>query len=341
MKMKRLGRTELMVSEIGCGGVPIERLPFDEAVDVVRYCYDRGMNIFDTGHAYGDSEDKIGAALEDVRDKVVLATKSLAQSADKIYKHVNHSLERLRTSYIDIYQFHNIGDMAGLERILSPGGAYEGLQKAKDERKIRFISLSSHNNDVAIKACKTGLFDTLQIAFNFIEVEPADEVFKVCEEMDMGILGMKPLGGGRLERPDLCFPFLQQYPQIVPIPGIETRKEADEILELYVSPRSLSESNWDDIKAIREELGDEFCHRCGYCMPCSKKVQIPFVLVYQSVKKLWAPDLVISFLKEAMDSVDECTECGECIKKCPYDLPIPDLLSNTKEEYDDFVKKHG
>ena len=340
MRSTRLGKTCLMISELGFGGIPIIRLGFDEAVEVVRHCFEHGITFFDTANVYGDSEKKIGVALESVRDKVVLATKTLLREADDAADHVKYSLENLRTDCIDIYQTHNIANDETLENLLASGGAYEALAKAREEGKIRFIGFSSHNIATAVKACRTGKFDTLQFPFNFIEREPADELFKAAREMDMGIIAMKPLGGGLLERADLCFKFLQRHPGVVPIPGIQAKEELDEIIELYKNPVPLSDADIKAIEAIRSELGLKFCHRCEYCMPCEKGVTIPGVLSFKSVARRLAPMAAIGMAYGAMESVEKCEDCGECIEKCPYDLPIPDLLKENLALYNDFKDRH-
>lgn len=340
MRNIRLGKTDLEVSELGFGGIPIIRLGFDEAVEVVRHCYDRGVTFFDTANVYGDSERKIGAALESVRDKVVLATKTLLREADVAADHVEYSLDNLKTDCIDLYQIHNIANDETLEKVLGAGGAYEALAKAREDGKVRNIGMSSHNISTAIKACRTGKFDTLQFPFNFIERDPAEELFDVAREMDMGIIGMKPLGGGLLERADLCFGFLQQHPDVVPIPGIQSKAEVDEIAALYQAPKTLSDADLQAIETIRSELGLKFCHRCEYCMPCDKEVTIPGVLNFKSVAKRLMPAAAIAMAHAAMESVEKCEECGECVERCPYDLPIPELLKENLALYKDFAKQH-
>ena len=341
MRSITLGGTGLTISELGFGGIPIIRLEFDDAVKVVRHCHENGVTFFDTANVYGDSEKKIGAALESVRDKVVIATKTLQREADEAADHVNYSLDNLRTDCIDIYQTHNIANDETLEKVLAPGGVYEALAKARDDGKIRFIGTSSHNIQTAIKACRTGKFDTLQFPFNFIERDPAEELFNVAREMNMGIIAMKPLGGGLLERADLCFKFLQQYPEVVPIPGIQARSELDEIVALYENPAPLSDADNAAIEAIRDELGVKFCHRCEYCMPCDKGVQIPGVMSFKSMFKRLAPSAAIGMAYGAMESVEKCEECGECVTKCPYDLEIPDLLKENLALYNDFKEQHA
>ncbi len=340
MRSMRLGRTGLMVSELGFGGIPIIRLDFDDAVAVVRHCYERGITFFDTANVYGNSEKKIGAALESVRDKVFLATKTLMRDAENAADHVGYSLENLKTDCIDLYQTHNIANKEMLDTILAPGGAYETLAKAREAGKIRFIGFSSHSIPTAIEACRTGKFDTVQFPFNFIERDPADELFKVAEQMDMGIIAMKPLGGGLLERADLCFKFLQQYRNVVPIPGIQAKEEVDEIVALYDSPAPLTDADREEMDKIRADLGTRFCHRCEYCQPCKNDVKVPGVLNFRSVMKRMMPAAAIAMASAAMESVENCDECGECIEKCPYDLPIPDLLKENLALYKDFVKQH-
>ncbi len=341
MRTVTLGKTGLKVSELGFGGIPIIRLGFEDAVEVVRSCFEAGITFFDTANMYGNSEKKIGDALEGVRNKVVFATKTLARDAETAADHVDYSLQNLKTSRIDLYQFHNLANDEALDAVLAPGGAYEALAKARAERKIEHIGFSSHSISTAIKACRTGLFETLQFPFNFIERDPADELFKVAEEQSMGIIGMKPLGGGLLERADLCFRFLQQYPNVVPIPGIQAREELDEIIELYRSPKPLDEDDRRDIEKIRLDLGTKFCHRCEYCMPCEKGVMIPGVLGFPSFSKRLAPAAAIAFADAAMKSVENCGECQECVEKCPYELPIPDLLKENLAIFTDFMKRHG
>ncbi|MBI5117276.1 aldo/keto reductase [Candidatus Poribacteria bacterium] len=341
MKTLRLGKTGLMVSELGFGGIPIIRLGFEDAVEVVRHCFESGIRFFDTANVYGDSERKIGQALESVRDKVVLATKTLARDVEGATEHVGYSLENLKTRCIDLYQLHNLINDDALNQVLAPGGAYEALARAKADGKIRFIGFSSHNIATAIRACRTGLFSTVQFPFNFIEHDPADDLFKVAAEMDMGIIAMKPLGGGLLERADLCFRFLQKFPNVAPIPGIQAKEEVDQIVELYRSPRPLSEADLAEMETIRSQLGTKFCHRCEYCMPCDKGVLIPQAMAFRSFSRRMVPQAAIMMADAAMESIANCEDCRECIEKCPYGLEIPEVLKETLALYNDFVKQHG
>ena len=340
MKTKRLGKTDLQVSEVGFGGIPIIPLSTPEAVAVVRHCLDLGFNFFDTANMYRDSEEKLGIALAPVRDKIIIATKTGCRDAEGAAAHLDLSLERLRTDRIDLFQLHNVSNPETLEQVLAPGGAYEALDLARRAGKIRFIGISSHNIDTAMAALQSGRFETLQFPFNFIENDPADALFPLAQKNDIGIIGMKPLGGGLLERADLCFKFLQQHPGVVPIPGIKSASEADEIVALYREPVALRPVDHAAIAAILNDLGAQFCHRCEYCMPCPQEVQIPSVLIFKGVIKRISVEGARDWLTGAMESVAECIECGECEQKCPYELPIPDLLKENLALFNAYVQEN-
>jgi predicted aldo/keto reductase-like oxidoreductase len=334
----KLTGTDLEISEVGFGGIPIIPLPKKEAVSIVKYCFERGITFFDTANMYHSSEEKIGAALGTVREKVVIATKTTQRDANGAAAHIDTSLKQLKTDWIDIYQVHNVSNEDALQQVLAPQGAYDAIAKARDAGKIRFIGISSHSIQTAMEALKTGLFQTLQFPFNFIENDPENELFPYAIQNKVGIIGMKPLGGGLLERADLCFKFLQQYPHVVPIPGIRAVKEADEIIDLYRHPQPLSRFDFEEMHKIQRVVGEKFCHRCEYCLPCEQGVQIPSVLIFQAAAKRLAPEGVSAWLGEAMESVVECIECGQCEDKCPYNLPITELLKENLALFKEIVK---
>jgi uncharacterized protein len=268
---------------------------------------------------------------------VVIATKTAQRDAKEVAAHIDLPLQQLKSDWIDLYQLHNVSNQENLQQVLGPHGAFEAARRARDAGKIRYIGISSHNIPTALEALKTGLFQTLQFPFNFIENDPANELFPQARRHDVGLIGMKPLGGGLLERADLCFGFLQQHPDVVPIPGIRAKKEADEIIGLYASPKPLSKADLIEIENIRSVLGEKFCHRCEYCMPCEQGVQIPSVLIFQAAANRLPREGVTAWLGKAMESVAECIECGECEQKCPYNLPIADLLKENLALYRDYL----
>ena len=306
---------------------------------VVRHCYDLGITFFDTANVYRDSEKKVGQALCDVRDKVVIATKTLRRDAQTAATHIRLSLENLKTDRIDIYQLHNVSNEDTLGQVLAPGGAYGAVKTAKEEGAVGFIGFSSHNVKFAAGVCRRGLFSTVQVPFNFIETEAAEELLGVAADMGMGVIGMKPLGGGLLQRADLCFKFLQRYPGIIPIPGVIAKAEMDEIVALYRSREPLTEADLADMEKIRADLGTRFCHRCGYCLPCEKGVRIPEALGFKSILKRFQGETALNFSRDALKSAENCDQCGACIERCPYELPIPEMLDENLVLYREALQR--
>lgn len=342
MKQVPLGNTGLMVSEVGFGGIPLTRVSEDEAVALLRAAVDKGFTYFDTARMYGDSEVKMGRAFEGRRDQVILATKTMKRGGQEMTQEIQASLERLRTSYIDLYQMHNLVKPEDIEALSDPDGAYQALLRAKQEGKVRHIGFSSHHPDMAIKAIETGLFATVQFACNFVEDQAAGKVFGAAREQGMGCVAMKPLGGGLLERADLCFGWLQNQEGVLSIPGMQSMAELNEIADLYENRRELSQADLDEMQRIRDELGTRFCHRCGYCLPCPNGINIPKVMLFTSQSRRFPPQHLINASKDfILHAEQSCVECGECSERCPYELPIPEMLSEITAAFRDFMAQHG
>jgi predicted aldo/keto reductase-like oxidoreductase len=330
MDQVRLGRTELSVSRVGFGGIPIQRLSEGQAVAAVRGCLELGVTLIDTAHGYTTSEERIGKAIAGRREGLVLATKTPAADRATAQEHVELSLHRLGVERIDIYQLHGVSTHDKLEAVLGPGGALEALQAARDRGQIGHIGFSSHSLGVAQAAVRTGLFETVQFPFNFIATEPADELLPAVRDHDMGFIAMKPMGGGMLERADLAFKYLFQFPGVVPDPGIERVQEMAEIAALAEARVELTPADWDAIDVIRQELGTRFCRRCNYCLPCPQGIPASAVLNYRSAWKRMPPERSFGEgWQENMALAGGCLECGECEERCPYDLPIRELLKES------------
>src|SRR4030043_161955 len=241
MEKIRFGKTGMMVTRLGFGGIPIQRLSEDDAVKVVKRCLDLGINYFDTANGYSTSEERIGKAVKGRRHDVYIATKTFPGTPDIIEKNLELSLKRLDTDYIDLYQFHGINDKATLDKILDPeNGLYKVFEKAKKAGKIRHIGITSHQMDAAKLEVKSGKFETIMFPFNFITNEPAKERLPLCREQDMGFIVMKPLAGGMLDNATIAFKSPLQFPDMVTIPGIEKIHEIEEIYGLYQDPQKLT-----------------------------------------------------------------------------------------------------
>lgn len=330
------GKTGLKVSELGFGGIPLIRLDREKAVEVLLRAYERGITFYDTANMYLDSEEKIGCAFHGKRDKVVIATKSLKRDAAGMTGHIDLSLKRLQTDYIDLYQLHQVAKEADWQAVIGPGGAMETLQKARQQGKIRHIGLTSHSLEMALKLVKTNLFGSIQFPFNFIEIAAKDELFAEAKARNIGILAMKPFAGGMIDNAEITFKFLRQYPDVLPIPGFDSVKAVDQVASFYETENRITQNDLDLMERYRSELGKEFCRRCEYCLPCPNGVMITPAMAYRVIAHRMSPTVAVQFARIPMESILNCDDCGACIEKCPYELPIPDILKS----YYDLYEKH-
>ncbi len=335
MRTVTLGKTGLAVSRVAMGGIPLQRPTADEAVRVVHRALDLGVTFFDTAAGYGESEARFGKAFAGRRNGVVIATKSARRTAEEAAAEIERSLERLRTDYLDIWQFHNVSNIETYEQVLGPGGAMEAAQKALQAGKIRHIGLSSHNLDMAIQAVKSGLFETIQFPFNYVTREPADELIPLAAERGVGFIGMKPFAGGMLGRADLSIKYVLQFDTVIPDPGIETVEEIEEIAGLVESGNwQLSAEELAEIEARRDELGTQFCRQCGYCQPCSQGIPISLVMITKTIWEVWPRETFMSWMTGAIDKARTCLKCGQCEPRCPYGLPIRERIDEAIAFYD-------
>jgi len=335
MEKVRFGKTGLMVSKIAFGGIPIQRLSKADAVIVVKEALNLGINFFDTAHGYTDSEEKIGEAIKGVpRGDLIIATKTPANDKVALLEHLDLSLKRLGTDYIDIYQLHGVSSKAKQDKVFAPGGAMEGLVEAIQTGKVRYPAFSSHSIVVAIDTMKTGKFDSVQLPFNYIDTAAADEAIPLAKELDMGFIAMKPMGGGLLDNAGLSFRYLCQYDSIIPDPGIETIDEICEIAAIVKKNEPLSTEDKNEIEKLRIELGTTWCHRCEYCQPCPQGIGISGALCIRSAFRRMSVDSMRAFFGQAVEKARTCVSCGECVKRCPYNLDIPSLLKESVKFWD-------
>ena len=329
MTRMRLGKTGLMVSRVGFGGIPIQRIPKEEAVTIVRGVIDLGVNFIDTANGYSDSEEKIGVAIKGIkRDSLVISTKSRAPDKKSLLENLDLSLKRLGTDYIDIFHLHNVSTPESRDAAFAPGGAYEGVEEAVKAGKIRFPAFSSHNIRFAVDIMKTGKFAAVQLGFNCLDNEAEQEAIPLAKKLDIGFIGMKPIGGGMIENIGAAMRYVLQFDNVMPDPGIAKLSEMREIAMIVNENGAYSDEDKRAVRSLAIEMGDSWCHRCEYCQPCPQEIGISSVLRLDSSLKRFPFAVAVGMLGKDMEKAAGCVECGQCVKRCPYDLQIPALLKS-------------
>ena len=327
MEYRDLGKTGLKVSAMGFGGIPIQKVNQEEANEIVRTAVEGGINFFDTARGYTDSEEKLGHALKGQRDKVILATKSMARTKDKMAEDIEISLKNLQTDYIDLYQLHNVKTEKEVETVFGPNGALEALIEAKEAGKIRFIGITGHKAEVLVEVIDKYDFATIQFPANFLEDMGEKELFPKARAKGMGIIVMKPLAGGAFQRKDLALRFLLGEDYTTIIPGMGSVEEVQNNAALAKDFQRLNNEEIKILEKEAKELGSEFCRRCEYCKPCPQDLDIPgFFLIHGYFKRYGLGDWAIERYNTFNPSADKCIECGICETRCPYDLPIRKML---------------
>mgnify|MGYP000867460742 CR=1 FL=1 len=329
MNYRKLGKTGLLVSEIGFGGIPLQRITPEEAVSVVREALRLGINFFDSARGYTDSEEKLGRAMRGMiaRREVILATKSGVLTKEEMKRDVEISLRKFETDYIDLYQLHNMRGEEKIARIFAPGGAWEGLKEAQEEGRVRFVGITGHIPSQLLELLQEKSFDTVQFPFNTVEQEALPELLPYAQEHDIGTIVMKPLAGGALGRPATALKYILQHQFSTAIPGMKSLAEVRE--NAAASGAALGEWEEGKLREEKELLGPRFCRRCDYCQPCPQGIDIPSLLTLQRYSERYdLHDWALERYRLQQAKAGDCLECGECEEKCPYDLPIRELLKS-------------
>lgn len=339
MKKIVLGKTGLEVNRLGFGGIPIQRVEEARAVEVVLHALESGIDFIDTSRMYTTSERRIGMALKQTDKKAVLATKSINRFSDGIRKDIEASMKNLQVDYIDLYQCHAVSNEDEYERVTRAGGALEGLRKAKEHKLIGHIGITGHSLDLMEKIIDDGLFDTIMICLSFLEPSAKERIIPKAHEKNIGIIAMKPFSGGVIETPEIALKWVFSIPGILVLAGVEEKALVDQNLAIFNGSYDLRDEERNRLEEIRKEYDKKFCHRCDYCLPCSEDIHIQMVLGLRSfVKRMGPRALNHPMFKKMLESAANCSECGECMTRCPYSLPIPDMIKENLQWVEDYKK---
>ena len=328
MEYRALGRTGLQISPMGLGGIPVQRIDAEGTKQLLQKLVVAGVNYIDTARGYTVSEEYIGYGLEGIRDKFVLATKSMARTREAMAADIDISLKNLRTDYIDLYQVHNPGPK-DLETVIAPGGALEALLEARQAGKIGHIGITLHSADMFQKALELSWVETIMFPYNLVETQ-GEDLIRICGQKGIGFIAMKPLAGGAIEDATLALRFIGQNSNVsVVIPGMAEEKELQQNLAAVADTTPLSLEEKQKINRIRSTLGTQFCRRCNYCAPCPMGIGIPGIFVLEGYFSRYnLQDWAMTRYNGTPVKASACIGCGACEARCPYQLPIRKMLKN-------------
>lgn len=333
MEYRILGKTGLKISRLGFGGIPIQKIDAEGTRALISELISEGVNFIDTARAYTVSEEYLGYALSGVREKFVLATKSMARTRDGMARDIEASLKALGTSYIDLYQIHNPSPK-DFEAIITEGGALEALIEAKKSGKIGHIGITLHSVELFKRAVELDWVETIMFPYNIVETQ-GEELISLCAKKNIGFICMKPLAGGAIDDPITALRFIASNPDVtVVIPGMAEAREIKENANAIVSTAPLNDDEREKISKIRELLGTNFCRRCNYCAPCTAGINIPSVFLLEGYFSRYdLKDWAIARYSKLEKTASACVECGVCETRCPYNLPIREMLKKASEVF--------
>ena len=331
MKQITLGSTGITVPQNAFGALPIQRISHEAAVELLRKAHAGGMTFFDTARGYSDSEERLGLAFGGNWDGIYLATKSVSRNPEAVLADLETSLKLLKRDYIDIYQFHNV------DRCYRPGdgtGMYECLLEAKKQGKIRHIGATTHKIGIAEEIIESGLYETMQFPFSYLSSPRELALAEKCKNANMGLIAMKALAGGLINRAEAAFAFIAQYDNVLPIWGIQRETELAQWLGFFQAPAAMNAELEAFIDTERKNILGDFCRGCGYCMPCPVGIQInQCARMSLMLRRAPSQDWLTEYWQEEIKKIEGCLNCGRCKSRCPYELDIPNLLKKNYEDY--------
>ncbi len=292
------------------------------------------MTFLDSANSYTTSEERIGQAIAGRRDGLVIATKSGARDAKTCREHLELSFRRLGVEHIDLFQFHNVSTEERYQQIIAPGGMLEVVREAQAAGRVGHIGVTSHSLKMALTLAASGHFETLMFPFCFVTPEATEALIPLCRQHDVAFIAMKPMGGGLIENASLAFKCLRQFPDVLPLVGVQSTTEIEEIVAVMEGPAGFSAQEQAEIQRVSQELGTRFCRGCDYCQPCPQGISISMVMRLRSHAKRFHVDRFYGKDIQAMvERAETCADCGDCESRCPYELAIRETLGENTAWY--------
>ena len=378
MQYRRLGKTGLMVSEVGFGGEWLERHDVEHSVDLIRYAHEKGINIIDCWMADPKSRDIIGKAIASCRDEWVVQGHIGATWQNGQYvrtrdmKYVKPAFEdllrRIGGGYIDLGMIHYVDLESDWDACMNTE-FIQYVHELHEKGIIRHIGLSTHNPVIAKRAAEAGFIEMILFSVNpaFDLMPPTDnldnyfaesydaslagidpsriELYKLCEQNDVGITCMKPFAGGRLfdaQRspfgvaltPVQCIHYCLTKPGVDSVLcGYDTREQIDQAVAYETADDAAKDYASVLANAPKHSFAGGECTYCGHCKPCPVDIDIAMVnkLYDLAVMQPEVPASLREHYANLAHHADECVGCRGCEGRCPFGVKVADRMKNAAE----------
>jgi len=359
MRYKLLGNTGKEGSVIGFGAMRFPKKDYkkrhQKCADILLRARELGVNYFDTapGYCEDNSEDIVGLALRQMKDKPYVSTKCglwNAKTADEAYARVQKSLEKLQIDRVTFYHLWCIQSLDEYREMIRPGGMYDGILRAKEEGLIEHICCSVHIDGKGLaEVVADGRMASVTLGYNVLNFAYRREGIEACYNAGLGVVIMNPLAGGLLPRHGDKFDFIRNSPdETIVQASLRFLLGQKEITAALPGPASIAEleecvSAVENVQAVTQErlaaLSKQMTHElntlctsCAYCDACPEGIPVPeFMEAYNMHLLQEEPDALLNRLKWQWEVQPElaakCTRCGVCEKLCTQKLPIMDRLA--------------